>query len=231
MEIRRFLAMTGKELAQAGSVLSPIGWMACHFSGDGGITNVPSILPSHSLLILDDSTPPQNVKINHIRETIGAALHRCNCYGLLLDFQRRDFPENQAVAKDLVSLPFPVAVSEPYGNDLSCPIFLPPPPLDMPLREYLAPFQGREIWLEMALGTLTLTLTPQGCARKAGDCCQDPLPFSDESLHCRYRIDCENKSAVFTLKRTKEDLHSLLKEAEGFGVTHAVGLYQELGEM
>ncbi len=231
MEIRRFLAMTGAEMAQSTQLPPHIGWMACHFSGDGGITNLPHALPPHSLLILDDSVPPQNVNPNRIREIVGAVLHNRNCYGLLLDFQRQDLAENLAITKALVSLPYPVAVSEAYGKDLSCPVFLPPAPLDTPLAEYLAPYRGREIWLELALDTLQLQLTPEGCTRKPAGSCQEPLPFSDTSLHCRYRIECQKNCAVFTLQRTKADLLTLLKEAKSLGVTAGVGLYQELKEM
>lgn len=231
MEIRRFLAMTGHEIARCNPLPPSIGWMSCHFSDNGGITNLPNALPPHSLLILDDSVPPKNSDPHRIREIISTQLHKHNCYGLLLDFQRRDLPENLAIAEALVSLPFPVAVSEPYVRGLTCPIFLPPVPPDTPLREYLQPYRGREIWLELALDTLQLELTPKGCARNHIERSKKRLPFSDTALHCHYRIDCEENCATFTLQRTKEDLLALQEESESLGVTYAVGLYQELMEI
>ncbi len=228
MEIRRFLAMTDQELAQCNPPPQNIGWMACHFSHDGGITNLPNTLPPHSLLILDDSVPPNNCDPKRIWETILSQLQIHRCFGLLLDFQRPDLPENRTVAKALAALPFPVAVSHTYGQELTCGIFLPPVPPDTPLAEYLAPHRGREVWLELGMDTLQLQLTPEGCSRKTVDGCKQPLPFSDKALHCHYRIDCEENRATFTLQRTGEDLRSLLKEAETLGVTTAVGLYQEL---
>ena len=106
---------------------------------------------------------------------------------------------------------------------------MPPMPPDVNLADYLAPWQGREIWLELALDGETITLTPAGATTA-------PLPpaaqllggHRDEKLHCHYQIHTDADSARFTLFRTPEDLDALLTEGEALGVTRAVGLYQEL---
>ena len=51
----------------------------------------------------------------------------------------------------------------------------------------------------------------------------------NEKLHCRYTVESAEKSAMFRLWRTREDLAALLAEAETTGVTRAIGLWQELG--
>ena len=73
-----------------------------------------------------------------------------------------------------------------------------------------------------------ILITPEGAAIL-------PLPFSEseeghreENLHCRYTLQLSEDSARFTLRRTREDLDALLEEAEKYGVTTSVGLWQEL---
>lgn len=123
-------------------------------------------------------------------------------------------------------------MSEPYAGGLDCPIFLPPAPLDVPLSDHLVPWKGREIWLELALDGVIITLTPEGAGTA-------PLPISEkpedghgeETLHCHYHIQLQEEQAKFTLFRTPEDLETLLDEAEKLGVTNAIGLYQELNAL
>ena len=125
--------------------------------------------------------------------------------------------------------PAPWACPRFTGGGLTCPVFLPPVPPDVNLADYLAPWQGREIWLELALDGEAITLTPSGAITA-------PLPpaaqllggHRDEKLHCHYQIHTDADSARFTLFRTPEDLDELLIEGEALGVTRAVGLYQEL---
>lgn len=154
------------------------------------------------------------------------------CGGVLLDFQRPDSAETAALAEYLAgSLSCPMAVSQLYAGALACPVFLPPVPVQTPVGDYLAPWQGREIWLETALDAVKITLTEKGASFA-------PLPradsapgdFRDEKLHCRYRIRAGEDRAEFLLYRTREDLSPLLREAGGHGVTAAVGLYQEWAE-
>ena len=152
------------------------------------------------------------------------------CSGVLLDFQRPGYDEAGHLAGQLSeALPCPVGVSALYGRGLNCPVFLPPVPPDVSLADYLAPWNGREIWLELALDGETITLTPAGAITA-------PLPpsaqhaggYRDEKLRCHYQIHTDADSARFTLFRTPEDLDELLIEGESLGVTRAVGLYQEL---
>ena len=206
-----------------------MAYMACHFSPGGTrLSNLPQTLPSGALLILDDSMPMDGHDAQLIASQL-TLLHHCHRFdALLLDFQRADIPEQQALAAVLAhAFPFPVGVSDLYAGDLACPIFLPPVPPDKLLSEYLSPWQGREIWLEAALDGVTLTLTEAGCsAAPLFDFPGDGL--SDETRHCHYSIETDADSAVFRLWRTTPDLDALLTEAETLGVTQAIGLWQEL---
>lgn len=231
MAIRQYLAMTAAEFREIGDFPYPAGWMSCLFSPYGtGLSNLPKSLPAGSLLILSDYTPMQG----HDPELITRQLSHCidthGCSGLLLDFQRQGSDQLDVLSKTLVeALPCPVVVPEGYARDLDCPVFLPPVAPSVSLTEHLAPWQGREVWLELALDGEIITLTEAGAE-------VTPLPrfgtpeggFSETSLHCHYHIETAQDKAVFTLWRTREDLAALLEEAEGFGVTTAVGLYQEL---
>ncbi len=231
MEIERYLAMTAAEIRQNGPLPPKIAWMACHFSPYGtGLSNLPEELPEGSMLILNDRTPWMKHDAALILEQLGERLDTRKCSGLLLDFQRPGIPEVGELTKLLVSsLSCPVGVSEPYAEDFPCPVFLPPVPLQQTVEEYLAPWQGREIWLELALDCEEILLSPTGAASTA-------LPLfepqarghREEALHCHYCTQVEENAARFTLYRTNADLDALLEAAAPFGATAAVGLWQEL---
>lgn len=233
MAILPFLAMTAAEMAKVSDFPPKIAWMACHFSPYGlGLSNLPQRLPPHALLLLDDITPIREHDPQRITEQLLNCLESLNCHGVLLDFQRPDVPETAVLVNHLTqTLPCPVIVSESYASELSCPVFLPPVPPSVALEEYISPWEGRSIWMEIGLTGELLTLTEQGCEAV-------PLPFPNEAsegfpekaLHCHYRIETNEKSARFTLWRTEKDLAALLEEAEGLGISGAVGLYQEFSK-
>ena len=232
MVLPLYLAMTPGEMAGNFASADHIACLSCHFSPWGrGLSGMPEGLPPECLLILDDRTPMEGHDPERIRRELEELLRKQSCCGLLLDFQRPGNPAQQELARILTaSLPCPVGVSEFYARELNCPVFLPPVPVDRPLKDHLIPWQGREIWLEAALDGITLTLTREGCQ-------EAPLPdFPDtglqhNGLHCHYAIEVEEASAVFRLWRTEADLSSLLDEAKSRGVTRAIGLWQELGNM
>ena len=146
-----------------------------------------------------------------------------------MDFQQQDVKQLQELAVHLTSaLPCPVAAPPRYAKTLNGPVFLPPCPLHTHLEEYIAPWRGREIWLDLALDSTVVTLTPDGFRESVF--LPDPIPdigFEDSSLHCHYKIETENHSARFTLWRTKADLKMLTQEAYDLGIKLTVSLYQE----
>ena len=230
MDIVHYLAMTAAEIGANPPLPPKIAWMACHFSPySAGLSNCPRQLPPGSLLILNDFSPIHGHSPEAVAVQLRSWVEDFQCSGVLLDFQRPGNTETAALTEYLEgSLPCPVAVSHLYADSLSCPVFLPPVPVQTPVAEYLAPWQGREIWLETALDAVKITLTEKGASFA-------PLPradsekndFRDEKLHCRYRISLSENRAEFLLYRAKEDLASLLRDAASHGVTTAVGLYQE----
>ena len=229
MAIPAFLAMTAAEIR--GSFLLPpkIGWMACHFSPYSvGLSNLPRSLPPGSLLILNDITPIHGHDPEVVADQVRDCVTAFGCSGVLLDFQRKAVEETAAMAAHLTEvLPCPVALSEVYAAPLACPVFLSPLPHHIPLEDWLAPWKGREVWLEIGMDAEEILLTESGAAIR-------PLPhfkaesgFQDEALHCHYRIDRQEDSVQFTLWRTREDVDALLEEAEVLGITTSVGLYQQ----
>ena len=232
MAIPIYLALTGAEFRCCRQLPAKIGWMACHFSPYGtGLSNLPSRLPEGSLLILNDRTPIRGHDPQRIFEQLSDVIRRCRCSALLVDLQRPDSPESNELARALTALPCPVAVSAPYADNLDCPVFLPPVPILTPVDAYLRPWQGREIWLDAALEGMQVTVTPAGSrstplsADQVPECAHD-----DKTLCCHYRIDLAGEQAVFTLRRTREDVQALLSKAEAHGAVCAVGLYQEFNE-
>ena len=231
MAIGRYFAMTAAEIRGCSDLPAGIAWMACHFSPYGtGLSNLPQELPEGSLLILNDRTPIHGHDPRRIAEQLAGTIEANHCCALLLDFQRPEQPETAALTQVLAeTLPCPVAVSEQYAEGLACPVFLPPLPPDVRVETYLSPWQNREVWLEMALEGEVITLTEEGAAVA-------PLPFREAPeegfpepvLHCHYQVQISDTQARFSLWRTKENLETLLQEAEALGVKCAVGLYQEL---
>lgn len=229
MALPRYLAMTAGEML--GSPPPPrLAYMACHFSSYGtGLSNCPAFLPEGSLLILNDRTPIGGHDPSQIAWQLEAMVESFSLRGILLDFQRSGCEEAQALADFLVEeLPCPVIVSALYTSK-NFPVFLPPVPPDVPISEHLRPWSGREIWLEMAMDGMELTLSASGAVRTSL-----PWPdtgakeFRDPVLHCHYTVEVKKNSARFCIRRTRTDVDALLQEAEALGVAAAVGLWQEL---
>lgn len=232
MALPFYLAMTAAEMGE-NTLLPPcFGYMACHFSPYGvGISNRPCQLPEGAMLILDDSTPIGGHDPVLIARQLSELVKRYRCGCVLLDFQRPGIPETAALAGEIArALPCPVGVSRLYGSKLDCPVFLPPIPADIPVKTYLSPWLGREVWLEAAMDALVITVTPEGARRVPLASGTDTgNGYRDERLHCHCQITTGDDTAIFTLYRTREDLNALLEEAQGLGVTMAVGLWQEFG--
>ena len=228
MEKVEFLAQTSAEFAFCREKPQKIAWMACHFSPYGtGLSNLPNALPKGSMLIINDRIPicghAPEVIARQLRQVAGEM--ECGC--ALLDFQRENEQTYDVIRAVLEGAGCPVGVSEGYARDFDCPVFLSPPPLDVPLESHLAPWEGREIWLEAALDAQQFTVTEKGCTSL-------PLPYSppegevfrDDTLCCSYRCDIRD-AAIFTLWRTPEDLENLLTQAQALGIRRTVGLYQQ----
>lgn len=224
MVLPRYLAMTRAEFTACSSLPEPMAWMACHFSPYGtGLTNLPPALPKGSMVILNDRIP----MAGHDPDAVLRQLRDLDMDYLLLDLQRPPEPGSLDLARWLVSsLSCPVGVTAAFAEKLDCPLFLPLPSPDTPLAEYLAPWQGREVWLELSLEGMSCTVTEQGA--KSG-----PLPIipeaghRDDTLLCHYRMTLSDDRAEFALWRTREDLDGLMEQAKAHGVTKTVSLWQE----
>ena len=231
MALPLYLALTAAEFQKCSSQPEQAAWMACHYSPYGlGLSNCPSRLPEGAMLILNDRTPAQGHAPALITEQLHKLEEMLHYKYILLDFQRPDSPENAAVAKAIVSAaPCPVGVSELYARDLDCPVFLPPVPPHVRLKEHLSSWQGREVWLEAALGSEVITVTDKGSTFSFLPI-PEPLENApeDPALHCHYHAQVHDDRITFTLWRTREDLAGLLREAESLGVVLAAGLWQEL---
>ncbi|MGM9584953.1 MAG: hypothetical protein ACI3V1_05350 [Faecousia sp.] len=230
MAIPIYLAMTGAEMRD--NAVPNAAWMACHFSPYGtGLSNFPRRLPPGALLMLNDRTPIHDHDPVLIAAQVEDCVQRLACAGVVLDFQRPGEAQTEELTRYLCQvLPCPIAVSAMYaGAAPERAVLLPPIPLDEPAQTALASWQGRELWLEAALDGLEIILTEDGAQER-------PLPpwehpgsgFREERLHCHYCAELTDRSAIFTLWRTTDDLEALLEGAGRLGITAAVGLYQQL---
>lgn len=231
MALPLYLALTMAEFQNSSALPEHTAWMACHYAPYGlGLSNLPRKLPDGAMLILNDRTPAQGHDPERILRQLTELAETLHYKYILLDFQRPDSPENAAVAKALTAASLcPVGVSELYAEKTECPVFLPPAAPHVPLAEHLAPWRGREIWLEAALGGEVITVTEQGSAISSLSASDVPeTALEDPALHCHYRCKTFDDHINFTLWRTKDDLAVLLREAEALGVAQAIGLWQEL---
>lgn len=231
MEIPVFLAMTAGEVLAAEALPQRLAWMACHFSAYGtGLSNLPKSLPEGSMLMLNDRTPVCGHDPQLVAKMLCDTAERFRCDSILLDFQRQDCPEaDNIIEAVLKQASRPVGVTTGYAKDFDCPVLLPPVAPHVPLSEPLAPWKGREIWLELAAEGTQITVTTEGSQYTPLPFCEPPeTAHKEEALHCHYEITVEEDRILFQLGRTEEDLTSLLKEAKEYSVTRAVGLWQEL---
>ena len=148
---------------------------------------------------------------------------------ILLDFQRTDDENNRMIITELELLGLPFCATGIYAEEHNCAVFLPPLPLTSTLAEHIAPWRGRELWLELALDGQRITLTTDGSKEIYIPHAQHhQKSHADSKLHCHYHIRTTETAAEFTLWRCKEDIIALLEEAESLGIRLAVGLWQEL---
>lgn len=229
MALPLYLAMTAAEFQSTSPLPPAIAWMACHFSPYGvGLSNLPQTLPENSMIIVNDRTPIGDHDPDYIRSQLLHCIEECHACALLMDLQRQGNAQTARLVLELTrDFPVPVCVSESYAAGIDCPIFLPPVPPDVLCRDHLAPYSGREVWLEAAFSPLTITVTADGAA-VTDSSLMDELPFYDAPLHCSYGIDTDSQKVTFHMQRSWENLLALLDEAQEWGVTKAVGLFQEL---
>lgn len=224
-----FLAATAAEIQAMQEISANIGWMACHFSAYGtGLSNLPGFLPEGSLLILNDRTPVCGHDPQRIAEEMTHLVQTYRCSRVLLDLQRPGEAESMRIVSAVTkTLPCPVGISAPYALDPAFPVFLPPVPLHKRAEDYLRPWQGRPVWLEVSLEAAVYVVTAQGCHIRQ----EQPMgqyPHQDEALCCRYHTMCCRNAIEFHLHRTAADLPAFLQQAaqaECF-----IGLYQELAQ-
>lgn len=230
MTLPVYLAMTSLEYSRCPTPPPDICWMACQFSSySKGLTNIPDELSENALLMLNDQFPPNGHDPALITQQLLKAVQLLRPKGIILDMQRPHCEQIQALTDHLqAALPCPVATTPAYASNRDCPIFIPPIPPNLTAENYLKQWQGREIWLELDKSGIAIELTEQGCkVTPVYEDLTEPI-FQDLDLHCHYRTAVFDKKAVFTLSRKNEDTSALLLEAQKYGVTLAVGLYQEM---
>lgn len=228
-----YLAMKEEEFVPLMSPSVKTGWLDCCFSrSDPGLDCLPSSLPSGSLLILTDRLPFRDHDPVLIAQQLSQTVTALDCAAVLLDFEQPSVPELAKLAMHLTStLPCSVAVSDLYAKNMDCPVFLPPSPHHIPLAEYIRPWTGREIWLDLARNAETLTVTSSGSSAESAPWFDAPrLEHTDQNLHCHYCIQTTDTSVRFLLRRTNEDMIAILQDAEALGIRNCVALYQEWKE-
>lgn len=217
--------------ATAKPLLPRFAYMAVHFSSFGrGLSNLPGSLPKGSMVLLDDSMEPMDHDPEMVTRQLAELIDRVAPTAVLLDFQRPITKQLQVMAEAIIkALPCPGGVTKAYAKELGCPVFLPPPPANKALGDYIGPWKKQGVYLEIAPEGLEITVTETGSSAipifpVSG------LPLEDKRLHCHYNVQVLQDKAVFTICRYKEDLAQLVQEAEGLGVLGCVGLYWELAE-
>jgi len=222
-----FLAQTSQETEEF--LPEKLAYMALHFSPySAGLSNAPKKLPKGSILLLDDSMEPENHDPQTVTEQLNRLVDQFAPKAVLLDFQRPQTKELENMAACILqALPCPVGVTEGYAKNLGCPVFLSPPPANQALANHIRLWKNQGIYLEIAPDCIEITVTENGSTAIPIPPVQG-LPLEDRRLHCHYNVEVFPNKAVFTICRYKEDLQSLVQEAESLGILGCVGLYGEL---
>ena len=222
MAIRPYLAITGEEIAQIGKIPENAAWMFCPFSPDA--MDVFDFVPAGKILVLTDADSSENTD----PERIIQMLARLEPETLLLDFQRTENIDDAFAKRLKKALSCPVILPPDLAEKLDGPVFLPPVPLHTSLKNHIAPWKGRAIWLDISTEGEKITLTEAGASFETLLCFSPPEKgHQEERLHCHYSIALKEDAAIFTLWRTEEDIIDLLQESETFGIQKTIGLYQE----
>ena len=227
MTLPLYLAMTAAEISYSGDLPAHLAYMACHFSSYGaGLSNLPESLPVNSLVILNDRIPVAGHDPALIAEQLRVLCGQVQAAGLVMDLQRQEEMTLPIIERILETAVCPVAVSDIYADKFDCPVFLSAPPLYASLAEHMAPWQGRDIWLEAATDGCGCTVTEDGSVLVP--CVPEELPLPCPELFCHYRIEEGGTHMNIRLSRRKEDLMLLLEQSQA---KLALGLYQQLGQV
>lgn len=227
MAIQRILAMTAEEIRNHPSPPSGFAYLGCHLSAElGKLSGLPEALPKGCGLVIDDRNLISQVDEKAVTEQIAAF----NPAYVILDFQRSPTEPYQKLADALTKLPCPVPMPPAYGKDHHCPVFLPPIPPNVPMPEHFAPWTNRQIWLELALDAVEITVTAKGSQVQALPFAEDaPSAHMDSMLHCHYKISQQSDALRFYCYRTRSDVEEMLRTPLPENLTHAVGLFREFG--
>jgi len=145
MVFARYLAMTADELASV-SPPEQLCYLACHFSPYGfGLCNIPDTLPPGAMLCVNDRIPIQSHDPALVASQLARAVDVLEAESVLLEFRRGGDVFVDAILRELSC---PVGVWEGDAQGRGCPVFLDCPEVNVPIDRHLAPWQGREIWLE-----------------------------------------------------------------------------------
>lgn len=228
MALPIYLAMTAAEYEKSADTVDKMAWMACHFSPYGtGLSNFPSKLPEGAILILNDRTPVCGHDPELIATQIKELTEQFACSRVLLDLQRPGETQTATIVQRILQkLSCPVAVSEPYGEDWDCPIFLSPLPLLRSLEDHLAFWGKREVWLELTGAAACYKVTEAGC-HCGRESAVPHYMHIDEALCCRYTIEETDEAISFHIRQ--DPLLVQQKASHIENITCLVGLYQELG--
>lgn len=239
MSIALYLAMTATDFSHCPLLPEPVAWMALHFSAGGrGLSNCPAALPPGSLLILDDQIPWAGHSGDMVCRTVEALLLNTGSMGLLLDFERPARPETRSLAAALAAccrdLGRAIAMPPDYLEGGEAAVFLPAPPCYADPAKVMAPWQGREVWLEAALtgyqaeiragGVEIQPRQPEALAELAAG---EQIFLAPRRLF-QYVSRGSSRGVTVDLFDTPESLRARLPAWEALGVSLAVGPWRRL---
>ena len=223
-----FLAMTAEEMQNTSPLPDKIAFLGCHFSSEAPHPlELPQGISKSCGIILDDREPIPDCD----PAAITRQLLQLSPAFVLLDFQRPPTENSRNLCSIISKLRIPTAMPPDYAVKLNCPVFLPPVPPHIPMEEYLHPWRAREIWLELALDAVQITITAEG-SRSSYFPHANPQSkaLTDSMLHCHYLITHKPDAFKFYCYRTREDIAELRKALPP-NVTQTIGLFQELQDI
>lgn len=219
MVCKQYLAVTEKEI---GNFSGPVAWMACRFAQrQPGLENLPSQLPPGSLIMVDDLQPIFGHSPARVARQLESLCKKHRSAGIILDLQRKKTPQAMQMVKALLQIKeIPIALTPEYAREFSCPVLVTVP-IHLKLQQVVAPWKGREIWLDIPMGQVNLR---QGKVTEEKSSHSGSYQW-DRFLCCGY---AKTGQDAYTLCRTKAMLPKILDEAAKLGIAKALILASEI---
>lgn len=203
---------------------APVAVLLCCAPFSPGLLIGPSRLPKGSVAVFTDRVTPTFHQSGRIAGELKALMKTLHSPALILDWTGELSPWLEELLKQLCGVQL---VLPPHLAGKEDSAVLVPSVVEKSLEDLLAPWNGRQIWLDMVSSAAQLTLTRNGCEVVPWQASIREGDLYDETLCCQYRVETAQEEARFYLYETQQTRMKKLEKARSLGVAGAIGLWKD----